>query len=106
MSEPTGSAARMLAPFYEWCEAAAAYWVDAAQRGVLFWDTMRQRGNEYRAHMAEAAPHVLDFKAELIVDGRQLDRPVNYCLARIVPPAGIEVDSKRRPFVIIDPRAG
>jgi hypothetical protein len=50
-------------------------------------------GNQYRAHMAETAPHVLDFKAELIVDGRQLERPVNYCLTRIVPSPGVATSS-------------
>ena len=85
---------------------AIEYLVDAAQRSVLFWDVMRQRGNQYREHLAETAPHVLDYKAELIIDGRTLDRPVNYALVRVVPPAGIEIDPKRRPFVVIDPRAG
>ncbi len=33
-------------------------------------------------------------------------RPVNYALVRIVPPEGVVVDPKRRPYVIIDPRAG
>ncbi|MFL9823624.1 DUF3141 domain-containing protein [Rhodoplanes sp. SY1] len=86
--------------------SAAAYLVDAAQRSVLFWDVMRQRGNGYREHMAMAAPHVLSYQAELIVDGRELDRPVNYGLTRIVPPAGVTIDPKKRPFVIVDPRAG
>src|SRR6516164_7483534 len=94
------------AAIFDWVTAASEYAIDAAQRTILFWGVMRQRGNQYRAHMAEAAPHVLDFKAELIVDGRQLERPVNYCLARIVPPAGVEIDMKRRPFVVVDPRAG
>ena len=85
---------------------AIEYLIDAAQRSVLFWDVMRQRGNQYREHLAETAPHVLDYKAELIIDGRKLDRPVNYALVRVVPPAGIEIDPKRRPFVVIDPRAG
>jgi Protein of unknown function (DUF3141) len=108
MAEPSCVVARtnLLTPLYEWGAAAAEYWTDAAQRSVLFWDVMRQRGNQYRAHMAEAAPHVLNFKAELIIDGRLLDRPVNYCLARIVPPADLEIDLSRRPFVIVDPRAG
>ena len=35
---------------------AIEYAVDAAQRSVLFWDVMRQRGNQYREHMAETAP--------------------------------------------------
>ena len=34
------------------------------------------------------------------------ERPVNYALARVIPPAGIEIDPTRRPFVIVDPRAG
>jgi pimeloyl-ACP methyl ester carboxylesterase len=82
------------------------YMIDAAQRGVLFCDVMRQRGNQYRERLAETVPHVLDYEVELIVDGRTLDRPVNYALARVIPPAGIEFDSKRRPFVVVDPRAG
>jgi pimeloyl-ACP methyl ester carboxylesterase len=85
---------------------AMEYMVDAAQRTVLFWDVMRQRGNQYREHLAETAPHVLDYKVELVVDGRKLDRPVNYALVRVIPPAGVEVDPKLRPFVVVDPRAG
>jgi pimeloyl-ACP methyl ester carboxylesterase len=82
------------------------YTIDAAQRGALFWDVMRQRGNQYRERLAETVPHVLDYEVELVVDGRTLDRPVNYALARVIPPAGIEFDPKRRPFVVVDPRAG
>ena len=82
------------------------YMIDAAQRGVLFWDVMRERGNQYREHLSQTAPHVLEYEVELVVDGRTLDRPVNYVLARVVPPAGMELDPKRRPFVIVDPRAG
>ena len=85
---------------------AIEYAVDAAQRNLLFLDVMRQRGNQYREHLAETAPNVLDYKVELVADGRQLDKPVNYCLVRIIPPAGIEIDPTRRPFVIVDPRAG
>ena len=58
------------------------YVVDAAQRSVLFLDVMRERGNQYREHLAETAPHVLDYKVELVVDGRRLSRPVNYALAQ------------------------
>ncbi len=85
---------------------AMEYMVDAAQRSVLFLDVMRQRGNQYREHLAETAPHVLEYEVELVVDGRTLDRPVNYALARVVPPPGIEIDPTRRPFVVVDPRAG
>src|SRR3954467_14537312 len=82
------------------------YLVDTGQRNVLFLDVMRQRGNQYREHLAETAPHVLDYEVELVVDGRKLDRPVNYVLVRVVPPPGVELDPKRRPFVVFDPRAG
>jgi hypothetical protein len=85
---------------------AMEYAVDAAQRWVLFLDVMRQRGNQFREHMAEKAPHVLSYAAELVVDGRRLERPVNYMLARIVPPKGVEIDPEKRPFIIVDPRAG
>ena len=74
---------------------------------MLYWDVLRQRGNQYREHLAETAPHVSRIiQVELIVDGRQLERPVNYGLVRVVPPAGITVDETKRPFVIVDPRAG
>ena len=85
---------------------AMEYMVDAAQRSVLFWDVMRRRGNQYREHLAETAPHVLDYEVELLIDGRTLDRPVNYCLVKVVPPSTVELDPTRRPFVIVDPRAG
>ena len=89
----------VLAPAFE-------YWVDAAQRSALFLDVMRQRGNQFREHLAKTAPHVLDYDVELIVDGRSLPRPVNYALVRIVPPKSVEIDPTRRPFVVVDPRAG
>src|SRR5689334_25252067 len=71
---------------------AASYWTDAWQRGVLYLDVMRQRGNQYHEHMAEKAPHVLSFTGDLVADGRKLERPVNYGLVRITPPAGVTVD--------------
>jgi pimeloyl-ACP methyl ester carboxylesterase len=86
--------------------AAFEYMTDAAQRSVLFYDVMRQRSSQYRDHLAEQVPHVLDYKAELVMDGRTLERPVNYLLVRIVPPKGVEIDQTRRPFVVVDPRAG
>src|SRR5436190_13336962 len=85
---------------------AAEYMVDAGQRSVLFFDIMRQRGDQYREHVAQTAPHVLSYAAELIIDGRKLDEPLNYALVRIIPPKGVRIDMQRRPFVVIDPRAG
>ena len=86
--------------------SAVEYMVDAGQRSVLFLDVMRQRGDQYREHIAQTAPHVLQYAAELIIDGRKLDEPVNYALVRIIPPKGVEIDPKRRPFIVVDPRAG
>ena len=83
-----------------------AYAVDAAQRSVLFWDTLRRRGNAFIEHTREGLPPVLHFGYEVVVDGRKLAKPVNYALVRIEPPEGVTVDPKRRPYVIIDPRAG
>ena len=82
------------------------YWVDASQRAVLFLDVMRQRTEQYQEHAAKAAPHVLKFACDLVMDGRQLPRPVNYALVRVHPGAGTEIDPIKRPFVVFDPRAG
>jgi pimeloyl-ACP methyl ester carboxylesterase len=87
-------------------EAAHEYMTDGAQRFVLFLDALRQRGNNYREHAAQTAPHVLNFEVELLIDGRRLDRPVNYALVRVVPPEGISINPTFRPFVVVDPRAG
>jgi hypothetical protein len=82
------------------------FWIDACQRSVLLLDVLRQRSERYREHAAKLAPHVLKFGCELVMDGRKLSRPVNYALVRIISPDGIEPDARKRPFVIVDPRAG
>ena len=86
--------------------AVQEYWTDAWQRGVLFLDTLRERGNNYHEHAAQEIPHVLNFPVELVRDGRTLERPVNYGLTRIVPPAGVTVDPAKPPIIVVDPRAG
>jgi pimeloyl-ACP methyl ester carboxylesterase len=82
------------------------YAVDSWQRSILLLDTLRERGDNYVERASREAPHVLSFPAELIRDGRTLERPVNYLLVRIVPPAGIEIDPAKPPIVVVDPRAG
>jgi hypothetical protein len=94
------------APSYNPWTAAYEYAVDAWQRSVLYADVMRQRGNQYHEHMAKRAPNVLSMESELVMDGRCLPRPVNYGLLRIKPPAGVETDPIKRPFLVVDPRAG
>ena len=86
----------------QWYDYAA----DATQRSILFWDTLRQRGDEFIERTQQGLPPVLHFDYEMLVDGRALPRPVNYALIRIVPPQGVRVDPNLRPYVIIDPRAG
>jgi hypothetical protein len=50
---------------------------------VLFWDVLRKRGNQALEHYRQGKPPVLVFDYDLIVDGRRLERPVNYMLLRI-----------------------
>ncbi|MEM8515660.1 pimeloyl-ACP methyl ester carboxylesterase [Janthinobacterium sp. CAN_S7] len=79
---------------------------DSWQRIVLYADVMRRRGNQYQEHLAEEVPNVLDFPAELVLSGLDLARPVNYGLARILTPDAPPPDPGKRPFVVVDPRAG
>jgi pimeloyl-ACP methyl ester carboxylesterase len=87
-------------------QAGPAYVTDWCQRWVLFWDTLRQRGNNFLEHERAGKPPLLVYDYETIVDGRKLDRPVNYALVGITPPPGAVVDETKRPFIIVDPRAG
>lgn len=89
-----------------WMAMYASYLQDATQRSILFLDVLRQRGNQFFAHEAAGAPPVLVFDYELLIDGADLPRPCNYLLYRIVPGADHQIDPTRRPFVIVDPRAG
>ena len=41
---------------WEWWQGWGEYAVDFAQRSVLFWDTLRQRGNNYVAHERAGKP--------------------------------------------------
>lgn len=85
---------------------AVDYWVDAAQRTLLYWDVLRRRGAQFLEHNAAGNPPVLSFDYELILDGATLPRPTSYQLLRIVPPEGMEIDDTKRPYMVIDPRAG
>jgi pimeloyl-ACP methyl ester carboxylesterase len=99
------AAARLVTPWDLW-KQWFDYSVDFAQRSVLYWDTLRQRGNNYVEHNRAGNPPVLHFEYETVLDARTFERPVNYVLLRITPPDGVVVDNHRRPYVIIDPRAG
>ena len=97
--------ARPMSPWDIWSNWSQ-YATDFAQRSVLFWDTLRQRGNNFVEHERAGKPPLLHFDHEMVMDARGFQRPVNYAMVRIVPPQGVVTDPKRRPYLIIDPRAG
>nr|AGC72046.1 hypothetical protein [uncultured bacterium A1Q1_fos_500] len=86
--------------------AWAEYVRDAAERGVLTMDTLRKRGDIFLSHEAAGCPPVLVYDYELVMDGHDLPFPSNYILLRILPPESCTIDDTRRPYIIIDPRAG
>ncbi|MGE5714431.1 MAG: DUF3141 domain-containing protein, partial [Betaproteobacteria bacterium] len=86
-----GSLAELTSPldlFSSW----GSYMTDSMQRGVLFLDALRQRGNQFLEHTRAGLPPVLHFDYEMVLDARSFERPVNYALVRIVPPDGVKVD--------------
>ena len=88
-------------------DAFYEYMKDCGQRWILFLDTLCQRGDACIVREIEGFKPVLAFDYEMVVDGRKLDRPVNYALVRIHPPEGtMPPREDGRPWVIIDPRAG
>ena len=108
-----------------WLTDAVEYTGDYFQRSVLFADIMRRRGNQYLDHIRQGQPPVLTFSHDILLDGREMDPPTNFYLARIrdrrapsqTRPS--ELKEKRRPLIatstrkastrpiiIIDPRAG
>ena len=87
--------------------SAQEYCTDSIQRSILFWDVLRERGNDYIEHEESGKPPVLVFDFQIIMDARKFKRAANYALAAIIPPANcIPTDPDKRPFVVIDPRAG
>ena len=87
----------------EWSDYAK----DFAQRWLLFVETLCERGDACITRDKDGFKPVLAFDYETAVDGRKLDRPVNYALVRIHPPQGtMPPHEDARPWVIIDPRAG
>jgi pimeloyl-ACP methyl ester carboxylesterase len=97
--------AQPMTPWAFW-QSSYEYALDFSQRTVLFWDTLRQRGNNFVEHERAGKPPLLHFEHEPVLDGRTLSRPVNYALVRIMAPEGVIIDPKKRPYVVIDPRAG
>ena len=99
---PTPSAASSGDLMMAWPE----YMVDAFQRSVLFLELLRRRGNDEIEITSRPMATVLRFNHEVLMSGRDLPRPMNYALSRIVPPKGVAIDPRKRPVVVVDPRAG
>jgi len=87
-------------------QQAVAYGIDSFQRLILFWDALRERGNNYLVHNKAGKPTLLNFDYKIIADGRTLERPVNYALASIEGSDHQPPLPGKRPIVVIDPRAG
>ena len=86
--------------------AFSEYVGDFWQRSVLFLDILRERGNQHQDMLAHGVSSVLMYDSELVMRGDELPHPVNYSLLRIIPPEGVEIDDRKRPVFVIDPRAG
>ncbi|VVO07958.1 DUF3141 domain-containing protein [Pseudomonas fluorescens] len=82
------------------------YFTDLSQRSLLFWDTLRQRGDNTLAHERAGYPLLLKFNHETLIAGTDLPRPVNYSLLRILPGPDQKIDRNSPPVIIIDPRGG
>ncbi|WP_223459037.1 DUF3141 domain-containing protein [Pseudomonas sp. GL-RE-19] len=82
------------------------YFTDLGQRSLLFWDTLRQRGDNTLAHERAGYPLLLKFDHETLIAGSDLPRPVNYSLLQILPGPEQRIDSNGQPVIIIDPRGG
>ncbi|HUP09539.1 MAG TPA: DUF3141 domain-containing protein [Caldimonas sp.] len=87
-------------------DALVEYCRDYAQRSILFLDILRRSGNQYEEMQAHDINSVLIYDFEFVLRGDTLPQPVNYALVRVLPPAGVQLDERKRPVVIIDPRAG
>ena len=83
-----------------------AYLRDRGQRMLLATDVLRERGDIFLEHEAAGCPPVLVYDCEVVIDGADVTPPCNYQLLRIVPPEGVSVTETKRPYIIVDPRAG
>ncbi len=73
---------------------------------MLFIDLLRRRGNEEIEITSRPTATMLRFDHEVIMGSHSLPRPINYSLLRILPTPGRATDLRKRPVVVIDPRAG
>ncbi|QBF33229.1 DUF3141 domain-containing protein [Thalassococcus sp. S3] len=79
---------------------------DRAMRNVAFADVLRRWSDQHIAHNAAGAPPVLAYPYTVVMDGADLPTPSNYVLLHIQPPDETTTWPGKRPYIIIDPRAG
>ena len=87
---------------------ATTYMVDAWQRAILTWDMLRERGNQYLEHERSGKPAGAGLRLRDRARRRAACRSprTTRCCASSRPTGHPPIDPKKRPFVIIDPRAG
>lgn len=78
-----------------WRQSLDQYMVDSFQHGVLFVDAPCQRDDTFLQQLEEGQPPILHFDYEILLDGRQFDKPVNYARARILPSGGVKVIDRK-----------
>ncbi|MFM1870555.1 MAG: hypothetical protein RLY99_1299 [Pseudomonadota bacterium] len=86
-----------------------SYFNDRSERAILTLEVMRESGDAFMESETHGHLPVLEFDSELVIDGKNLDKPVNYVLLRIKHPnikAVNDTAITASPVVIIDPRAG
>lgn len=83
-----------------------SYSTDSSKRLLQTMDVLRERGDVFIEHELAGCPPVLDYDYKVIMDASEFERPCNYVLLRIIPPAGVVTNDENRPYIIIDPRAG
>ncbi|MEM9901084.1 MAG: DUF3141 domain-containing protein [Pseudomonadota bacterium] len=86
--------------------AWTAYLRDASERAVLTAGVLQDRADITVEHNAAGNPPVLVYDYEVVMEARDLPRPSNYRLLHILPPEDAEVHAWKRPYLIVDPRAG
>lgn len=86
------------------------YYVDFCQRGILFFNALRERANNALAHEQAGLPPLLNFAHETILDARTFEHPANYALLRIIGYGADtledRIDQTAPPVIVVDPRAG
>ena len=69
-------------------------WIFCANAGIIIFKPSKRENRR------------LIFDYEILLSGLTLKRPVNYDLARIIPPKDNSINPNSRPIIVIDPRAG